>query len=116
MSSDFFSNLTLGDDDSDMDPLAHFNPDMMMSGRKTSSMLFGEAENNVDALEKDLFRDLRFDDKLGNDMDAPFNPEQMFADILGMDQSNSMPPTPTHMFNAVPEGMFFKVCSFIQYY
>lgn len=64
MSSDFFSNLTIGEDETDMDPLANFNPEMMR-GRKASSLLFGEdAGNNVDALERDLLRDLRLDDKV----------------------------------------------------
>jgi len=107
MSSDFFSNLTIGDDETDMDPLANFNPDMLVR-RKTSSLLFADTPGNVNSIEKDLLQDLRLDDKLGSDVDVPFNPEQMFADILGMDQSSSMPPTPTHVFNTVPEAIFYK--------
>lgn len=36
-----------------------------------------------------------------------FNPEHMFADILDVDKT-SMPPTPTHLFNMMPENMMYN--------
>jgi hypothetical protein len=61
MSTDFFSNLTIGgDDEGDLDVLANFNPDVMV-GRKTSSLLFGNEPpaNDVGSLERDFLRGLK---------------------------------------------------------
>ncbi|KAL0482209.1 ferritin heavy chain [Acrasis kona] len=105
MSSDFFSNLTMGDEDTSFSPLSNFGP----STRKTSSLLFGSAKSPSEATnERDLLKDLHLDDHLEKDIlgdDALVDAEKLFADILDVDKS--MPATPTMAFNQIPDGLFF---------